>query len=394
MLRTHFKGVGAMELPVIEVSGDRREIGRQHGEAARAQIRSSIAFYQQSFKRASGLGWDEILQQAPRWTPIVEEFLPGISDELRGIAEGAGIRFEEVLALNARGELSHGNPFAESEEEPEGCSSYAILPEASGDRHVYAGQNWDWLAQTGETIVLLKITQPGKPTVFMQTEAGQIGRHGANSAGIALNANGLGSRFGKGVAIPQPFIRRRILESADMQSALKAVFDSTQSVCTNLVITHRDGFTIDLETTPGRHGWMYATDGILVHTNHFISFVPEQIAATYRPFSVNSLWRLDRLKRGLESVRTASNSGEVFRAIVVALQDHFGYPNSLCKHDDARLGTGDRYHTIASSIVDLTNGDYWLSAGPPCQGPYNRIWNIYDGASERAPDLETTASRA
>lgn len=383
-----------MELPVIEVSGDRREVGRQHGEAARAQILTSIAFYQQSFKRASGLTWDEILEQAPRWTPIVEQFLPGIGEELRGIAEGAGVRYEEVLALNARGELSHGNPFAESEEDPEGCSSYAILPEASGDRHVYAGQNWDWLARTGGTVILLKIAQPGKPTVFMQTEAGQIGRHGANSAGIALNANGLGSRFGRGVAIPQPFIRRRILESADMQSALKAVFDSTQSVCTNLVITHREGFTIDLETTPGRHGWMYATDGILVHTNHFIAFVPEQIAATYRPFSVNSLWRLDRLKCGLEAVRVARGTGEVFQAIVAALQDHFGYPNSLCKHDDARLGAGDRYQTIASSIVDLTSGDYWLAAGPPCQGPHERIWNIYDGATARPPDLATTASRA
>lgn len=384
-----------MELPVIEVSGDRREIGRQHGEAARSQIKTSIDFYRQSFKRASGLAWDEILQQAPRWTPIVEEFLPGIGDELRGIAEGAGIRFEEVLALNARGELSHGNPFADGEENPEGCSSYAILPEAAADRHVYAGQNWDWLAETGETVVLLKIAQPGKPTVFMQTEAGQIGRHGANSAGIALNANGLGGRFGKGVAIPQPFIRRKILESSDMQGALKAAFESKQSVCTNLVITHRDGFTIDLETTPARHGWLYATEGILVHTNHFIAFVPEQIAATYRPFSVNSLWRLDRLKRGLEGVRDAKDSGGVFKAIVLALQDHFGYPNSLCKHDDDRAGTGDRYHTIASSIVDLTTGDYWLAAGPPCRGTYERIWNIYEGAAAPTPrQLSTSAPRA
>src|SRR6266542_6632903 len=388
MLRAHFKGVGAMELPVIEVSGDRREIGRQHGEAARSQIRSSIGFYQQSFKRASGLGWDEILQQAPRWTPIVEEFLPGISDELRGIAEGAGIRFEEVLALNARGELSHGNPFAESEEEPEGCSSYAILPEASGDRHVYAGQNWDWLAQTGETIVLLKIAQPGKPTVFMQTEAGQIGRHGANSAGIALNANGLGARFGKGVAIPQPFIRRKILESTEMQGALKAVFDSKQSVCTNLLITHRDGFSIDLETTPARHGWMYATDGILVHTNHFIAFVPEQIAATYRPFSVNSLWRLPRLERGLKAVRTAVGATGVRDAIADTLRDHFGHPNSLCKHDDPRAETGDRYHTVASSIVDLTSGEYWISAGPPCENEYRRLpWNLYQEEPATAPRL-------
>src|SRR5207247_2375070 len=83
---------------------------------------------------------------------------------------------------------------------------------------------------------------------------GQIGRHGANSAGIALNANGLGARFGKGVGIPQPFIRRRVLESTEMQGALKAVFDSKQSVCTNLLITPRDGFAIDLETTPAPHG--------------------------------------------------------------------------------------------------------------------------------------------
>ena len=382
-----------MELPVIEVSGDRRQIGRQHGEAARSQIKASIAFYRQSFKRASGLGWDEILQQAPRWDPIVETFLPGIGEELRGIAEGAGIRYEEVLALNARGELSHGNPFAD-EENPEGCSSYAVLPEASADHHVYAGQNWDWLAETGETVVLLKVAQPGKPTLFMQTEAGQIGRHGANSAGIALNANGLGGRFGKGVAIPQPFIRRKILESSDMQGALKAVFDSKQSVCTNLVITHRDGFTIDLETTPARHGWMYATDGILVHTNHFVSFVPEQIAATYRPFSVNSLWRLDRLQRGLQAVRSASGPDGVREAIASSLRDHFGYPNSLCKHDDARHDTGDRYHTIASSIVDLTTGDYWLAAGPPCEGEYRRIWNIYAEVTEQFQPVAAAASRA
>ena len=371
--------MGTTGLPTYEISGTRRELGRQHGEAAREQIRGSVAFYQESFERTAGLKWAEILRQVPRWDPLIEAYLPGIGEELHGIAEGAGIRYEEVLALNARGELSHGNPFSDSEEEqPEGCSSFAILPEASGDGHTYAGQNWDWLAQTGETIVLLRITQPGKPTIVMQTEAGQIGRHGANSAGIALNANGLGARFGKGVGIPQPFIRRRILESTEMQGALKAVFDSKQSVCTNLLITHRDGFAIDLETTPARHGWMYPTDGILAHTNHFLAFVPEQIAATYRPFSVTSLWRLPRLERGLQAVRTANAPSAARAAIGDALRDHFGFPNSLCKHDDQRLGTGDRYHTVASSIVDLTAGEYWISAGPPCENDYRLVpWNLY-----------------
>src|SRR5205809_946065 len=54
-------------LPTIELSGSHREVGRQHGEAARAQIRDSIAYYRESFKKITGLEWSEIKQNAPRW---------------------------------------------------------------------------------------------------------------------------------------------------------------------------------------------------------------------------------------------------------------------------------------------------------------------------------------
>ena len=379
-----------MTLPTIDIGGTRREIGRQHGEAARAQIRESIGYYRESFKHITGLEWDEITKNAPRWVPPIESYFPGIAAELRGIAEGASVDFEEVLALNARGELSTHNPFAAEAEE--GCSSYALLPEASGDGHTYCGQNWDWRRETAGTVILLRITQPGKPTIIMQTEAGQVGRHGANSAGIALNANGLGTRWGQGVGVPQPVIRRKILESADMQTALRAVFDSRQSLCTNLLVTHRDGFAIDLETTPDRHGWMYPTDGLLVHTNHFIAFVPEQIAATYRPFSVNSLWRLPRLTQGLRAARKAGDSASVRAAIGAALRDHFGHPNSVCKHGDAKTQGTDINQTIASSIVDLTAGEYWLAAGNPCAGEYERLpWNLYDGVAEKPRQVASVA---
>jgi isopenicillin-N N-acyltransferase-like protein len=377
-------------LPTIEISGGRRELGRQHGEAAKPQIRESIGYYKESFKRITGLEWAEIRRSAPRWIAPIESYLPGITDEIRGIAEGAGVAFEEVLALNARGELSTHNPFADEAEE--GCSSYAILPPASGDGHVYCGQNWDWRCETRGTVVLLRITQPGKPTIVMQTEAGQVGRHGANSAGIALNANGLGTRWGKGIGVPQPIIRRKLLESADMQTALRAVFESRQSLCTNLLVTHRDGFAIDLETTPDRHGWMYPTDGLLVHTNHFIAFVPEQIASTYRPFSVNSLWRLPRLTEGLRAAKERRDPAGMRDAIAAALRDHFGRPNSVCKHGDPASQGTDVNQTIASSIVDLTTGEYWLAPGNPCESEFRRLpWNLYDGAGA-APRQMATAS--
>lgn len=373
-------------LPTVELSGSHREVGRQHGEAARAQIRDSIAYYRESFKQITGLEWSEIKRNAPRWVDPIERYFPGITDEIRGIAEGAGVAFEEALALNARGELSTHNPFAGEAEE--GCSSYALLSQATGDGHVYCGQNWDWRCETAGTVILLRITQPGKPTIVMQTEAGQVGRHGANSVGIALNANGLGARWGKGIGVPQPIIRRKILESADMQTALRAVFDAKQTLCSNLLITNKDGFAIDLETTPDRNGWLYPTDGLLVHTNHFIAFVPEQIAATYRPFSVNSLWRLPRLTEGLRAAKRPGSSESVRGAIGAALRDHFAYPNSVCKHGDANTQGTDINQTIASSIVDLTTGEYWLAAGNPCEGEYERLpWNLYDAsvAREAAP---------
>src|SRR5579872_4438948 len=96
-------------IPFIEISGGPQERGRQYGEGAREQIRRSMAFYRDAYASASKLSWDEIRERAPRWVPIIENYLPGISEEVRGIAEGAGVSFEDILALNARAELTVGN---------------------------------------------------------------------------------------------------------------------------------------------------------------------------------------------------------------------------------------------------------------------------------------------
>ncbi|WP_329003054.1 C45 family peptidase [Kribbella sp. NBC_00709] len=362
---------------------DARERGRQYGEAAREPIAASLAFYAESMTRNSGLSWPEILDRAPAWVPVIEGYLPEIVDELRGIADGAGREFEEILALNSRGELTKGNPFSADRdtETDEGCTSFAMLQQGNALGHVWAGQNWDlWDAVAG-TVVVLRIAQPGKPTIICHVEAGQVGRHGANSAGIALNANGLGAGFGTGLGVPGTFVRRKVLESWDMHDALDALFGVRQSLSSNLLLTHRDGFAIDVETTPGRHGWMYPTDGLLVHGNHFQSFVPAQIDRTYKPFSVDSLFRTPRVEEGLSRARTDGTTEEAVHSIVqTTMSDHFGHPNAVCQHVDPRRHELDRYSTIVSSLVDLTTGAYRLTPGLPCANSYQQApWNLYDG---------------
>jgi isopenicillin-N N-acyltransferase-like protein len=371
-------------LPLIEISGAPRERGRQYGEQAREQIERSIAWYSEQFSATASLSWDVILENARRWEPLVEAYLPEALPEMQGIAEGSGFRYEEILALNGRGELSAGNPFID--DSAEGCSSYSILPEAAGDGHAYCGQNWDWRSAITDTVVMLRIEQPGLPTIVMQVEAGQVGRQGASSAGIGLNANGLGARFGDRLGMPQPYIRRKILNSWDMNEALEAVFRSRQALCTNLLFSHRDGFAIDLETTPGRHGWGYPVDGVLVHTNHFRYFVPKQIESTYRYFSPDSLYRAERIERVLARTREAA-TGEAMRSLIhEALSDHLGFPDSVCNHPNENDPWWDQNETVASSIVDLTTGEYWIAHGRPCENEYERLpWNLYDGANVQGP---------
>jgi isopenicillin-N N-acyltransferase-like protein len=372
-------------VPLIDISGDARERGRQHGEAARPQIDTSLAFYKESFERTAGLRWPEVQERVHKWVPLIEAYLPGITDEVRGIAEGAGVRFEEILALNGRGEFTAGDPFSNLDEAKAGCTSYFISDEASGDSHVYAGQNWDWRSGINDTVVMLRIHQPPKPTILTQVEAGQVGRHGANSAGIALNANGLGGRFGNKLGIPQPYIRRKILNALTLHDALEAVFKSTQSICTNLLISHKDGEAFDIETTPGRHAWLEPTEGVIVHANHFMAFVPEQLADSYRPFSPDSLYRVTRVRRGFRGMPAARTPEAMRELIATTLRDHFGCPDSVCNHADLSRHELDRTETVASSIVDLTTGDYYLAFGLPCENEYVRLpWNLYEAAYDEA----------
>lgn len=370
-----------LSIPLIEISGDAHQRGHAYGEAARDQIAAAIDFYAESFVRSTGMSWSEVTTRAMDWVPLIEDYLPGILDEVRAIAEGSGRSFGEILTLNGRGELSYANPFADQRDE---CTSFAMMPDGSGDGHVYCGQNWDWRNQVRDTLVLLRVEQAGKPTIMMQVEAGQVGRHGVNSAGLALNANGLGARFSKGIGVPGTFIRRRVLEQWDMHGALSAVFRVRQAFSTNLVLTHRDGFAIDVETTPARHGWLYPTDGVLVHANHFESFIPTQVAADYRPGGVDTLYRAYRVRQALMRCRNLTDPADVHAAVHAAMSDHFSAPNSVCTHPDPDDHPLDAYLTVASSLVDLTTGEYRLAVGPPCENAYELVpHNIYDGPAAR-----------
>jgi isopenicillin-N N-acyltransferase-like protein len=377
-------------LPLIEISGTPLERGRTYGEAAREEIARSLDYYRRAFSVSSGLDWPEVLDRARLWRGVVADAAPHLLAEMEGIAQGANVGPDDVLALNARGEIvrSADSSFvamggARRPDEPaDGCSSFTLLPEATGDGHVYCGQNWDWREGTEDTTVMVRIVEPSRPTIIMQVEAGQVGRHGANAAGLALNANGLDGRFGTPPGLPQPVLRRLILESATLRDALQVPFAVHQHIATNLLFVHREGVAIDLETTPLNHRWGYPVNGVLVHGNHYQYGFPEALAGSYRPSSVDSLFRVPVIERGLARAVDAPDSAAVRKVIAETMSDHFDFPFGVCAHPDPRDEPLRRYKTMMSSLVDLTSGEYRVISGNPCQGEYRLLpWNLYDGSA-------------
>lgn len=384
-------------LPLVEISGAPAERGRQYGEAVRPQLHTALAYYEEAFGQSSGLTWGQVTARAARWLEPVRDYAPHLVEEMRGIADGAGVGLNDILALNARGEVIYDRSFADmdagkahkarprpeaepAEEPAEGCTSFAAYGEASGDGHVWAGQNWDWRAGVADTVVMLRVVQPPHPTLIMQVEAGQIGRQGANSAGIALNANGLGGRFSDAIGLPQTVVRRSVLDQHTITDALDVLCRTRAHIASNALLTCREGFAVDLETTPAGHGWMYPTDGLLVHGNHYQAGIPAAIAADYRPMSSDSLVRVPRAEQGLRSLRSSTGADESRKLIKQAMSDHLGHPESLCTHPDPRKPEVKHWTTLVSSCVDLTSGDYHVTAGTPCDRDYQHMpWNLYDG---------------
>lgn len=363
---------GALPFPLIIIEGSPRARGVSYGEQARERIDRSLTFYANEVTPALGVGWGQLCDQLLARLPSWRELDPELVEEIEGIAEGSGHPVAEILALNSRG--SFVRPPADQQRDaaipPDGCTSWVVLPGASSNGHTYTGQNWDYLAGIRDTIVLIHVRPDRGPRQLMIVEAGQVGRHGVNEAGIALHANGLTSRLRNPVALPSPLWRRRILRQTNFTQAVHAAITPPRAGSTNLLLTHRDGVAIDLETQPNTIRWLYPTNSWLLHTNHYLAGIPTEVADSYTP-SADSLVRY---ARGTQLLQTAASRGGIgFDDLAAVAADHFADGKGLCSHADPEAPPHDRWETVATVITDLTEMVFAVTAGPPCHGGFSRI---------------------
>jgi isopenicillin-N N-acyltransferase-like protein len=315
--------------------------------------------------------------------PAIRAYDDGCLVQLEGMAEGAGLDFEDLLALNLRSEVMFGGTLhgagaahrpsgdaaASAAPSPAECTAVVALPEATDDGHTLLAQNWDWLIHTRDTTIVLEARPDDGPAYVTVVEAGLLAKTGLNANGVGVVTNTMVSDLDAGEpGVPYHVILRSLLASETVADALGRLYRATRCSSANYLVASGDGLAMDAECLPGGPQNVLVDlpeCGVLVHANHFVSprFGAVDVGLPTMP---DSLFRRSRL-----ASLVRADEGPVSRArLQQAFADHAGHPFGVCSHEDTRTVVVDQYATIASLVMDLTERRLWLASGTPCTAQY------------------------
>ena len=347
--------------PLIEVSGAPEARGESYGRQAADRVRRSLGHYHAQLTQG-GLDATRIHALARAFVPRVEAFDPAYVAEMRGIARGAAVAFEDVMLLNCRTEIlqlaKRGTP---AEDDPDGCTGAILLPEATADGALLHGQNWDWKSECAETGVVLRIRREDGPDILTFVEAGGLARAGLNAAGIAVTANYLESdRDYRQEGVPLSLLRRKALEQSQVALAIRTFYATPKSASNNIMLSHASGFAIDIECAPDESFLLEPQDGMLVHANHWRS--PAALAKLKDTGIAATPDSVYRDRRVLDALR-AKRGRLTMEDLRAAFFDDWQSPWSVCRPPRMNMG-GNLSATVAMILMRPADGHMEIAPLP------------------------------
>ncbi|HNM37920.1 MAG TPA: C45 family autoproteolytic acyltransferase/hydrolase, partial [Anaerolineales bacterium] len=146
--------MSSQPIPVIEARGTYREVGKQIGEQCKPQIARMMSQLHESLP--PGKTWEMLVNESRIYQTHSRAVYPQYMDELEGIAEGAGVPFDELF-ISMLEELWETPPYGK------GCTDMAARGRATLDGSTLVAHTNDLSAKTEEDLVILKIQAGDEP---------------------------------------------------------------------------------------------------------------------------------------------------------------------------------------------------------------------------------------
>lgn len=362
----------SQNIPILELKGTPYEMGVAHGRALKEQIvafTASITAVHRANNAALSVTRDTLSAFCLRHLGFLEKFARALVEEMRGIADGAGVAFEEILYLNCFLELEDLRaPGLGGKILPDalwGCTTFNVTPDATADGRAYLGQTYDMEKYYEKYLAVLRITPQKGPAMLVVTLAGILGLVGLNAAGVGAVINKVVATDARPGVI-YPFIMRKALAAERIGDALGTVIFSSRASGLNYQLAGA-GTAFCAETSATRYE-LLEIDGAIAHTNYFVG---------------SSM-------RGFETPNWLSHGGSMVRKVVAdaflkrhqgvltldllkqLTRDHTNHPRCICAHGFPGEDENTAFHTIFAVIMDPAEGWMEFCPGNPCQNEYQR----------------------
>ncbi|MBC7886378.1 MAG: hypothetical protein H7Z13_00710 [Ferruginibacter sp.] len=342
-------------IPEIILSGSAYERGLQHGRLLGPVIRDFLNDNRARINCIRQFPLDEavIKSQVQQHAAIIEAQLPEIARELRGLAAGANISYEDAVLLQIRVELI---AFGEQDILEGDCSTLGFKRQAHA---VITGQTIDLPGNMTGLGCIFRILpeKTGDPAILMYGFAGLLGYMGLNSCGLSVNINMVVSGDWQPGVSPYLLVRH-LLNQSSIEACLQELRKITRSSSRSFMIADKNRL-VNIELTGNEIKIMENT--ALFHTNHYLDPELAKQDKMHFMFKNSSVKRLKLLKQLLPA-EAKKISPEILFSIFA---DHSLYPVGICAHAGGNIR---RSETVAAVVMEP--GRFLLHArkGNPCTG--------------------------
>lgn len=333
------------------------------------RIARSLASYRRLFETC-GITWSQSVETAHRYERVIGEHFPTLLDELHGVAQGSGVDFGSLLALNCRTEILPPDYLVQAAAEAEAaadmgneCTAFAT---ARGGEPVLLAQNWDWVGLQRDALVLIESHPDEGPAHLTVAEAGMLAKIGLNEHGFGVTLNILRSRLdGSGVGMPIHILLRGLLDCRDLEDARGLCSALTFAGSSNVLMADAGGSIASLEASPAGARFVEADEGRLCHTNHFLN---AELAEHESNLAANlsTEARLARARERIDEVRDVASAERV-------LSDTTNGLNSICRFPDEAVPEHLRIETVLGVVMDLGARTLHLSGAQPSESGFEAV---------------------
>ena len=218
----------------VFLEGTPYERGLTHGKTLKKEINEVVGLWKRDLETNFGMDADAFIARfdsATNYEPEIERRTPGLLEETRGIAEGAGIDFRTMYVFQLIDEYwLNGGAIAEGA----GCSSFGFLGEKG--EPAYVAQNLDVEGFREGYQTVLHISRDDAPDALVFTCAGLLASNGMNENAIGVAVNTISQVRHATEGLPVAFVVRGLLRQKSHDEAVRFLEETTHASGQNYLV--------------------------------------------------------------------------------------------------------------------------------------------------------------